>query len=134
MRPLPVCTPRKKVSTSSSSLRCSLTSESGCVIFLHLFGVIGNVRRGIILLIMRLNVRSCSFQIIWRRLSWKNYLLCWCIGETLHIEMKCPGLKLCCLLTHAALTDGPFIVRSHSHMVFLSGIELTWNSMKRIIR
>ena len=82
----------------------------------------------------------CSFYIIWRRLSWENYFFCWCIWGTVHIERKCPALKLCRLLTHAALTDGPSIVRSpFSHLVFLSGIELphwlkvahSWNSMKR---
>ena len=55
-------------------------------------------------------------------------------------EKKCPGLELCCLLTHATLANGPSIVTSpFSHLVFLSGIELSrwlkvahsWYSMKR---
>ena len=58
----------------------------------------------------------------------------------MHIERKCPGLKLCGLLAHAALTDGPSIVRRLiSHLVFLCGIELprwikvphSWKNMKR---
>ena len=57
-----------------------------------------------------------------------------------HIERKCPSLKLCYLLMHAMETDGPSIVTNPcSPLVFLCGVVLPhWlkvahsgNSIKR---
>ena len=42
---------------------------------IFLFGVIGNVKSRSILLIMGLNVISCSFYIIWKKLSGENFFL-----------------------------------------------------------
>ena len=88
--------PWRKVRSSSSSFRSSWSHDIRIyVIFLHFIGVIGNVKRSSILLIMRLNVRSFSFYIIWKRLSGGNCFLCWCIWGTVHIlRRSVPALHL----------------------------------------
>ena len=88
--------PWRKVRSSSSSFRSSWSHDIRIyVIFLQFIGVIGNVKRSSILLIMRLNARSFSFYIIWKRLSGENCFLCWCIWGTVHIlRGSVPALHL----------------------------------------
>lgn len=62
------------------------------VIFFYLFGVMRSIILAI-LLIMKLNVRSCSFYIIWQRFSWENTFSSGLYDERYTLRGSVPALN-----------------------------------------